>query len=114
MTTAREAAAAIREVRRAEDLFGTATTDSATRRTAHRTYLRLAAALHPDRVPAAEAEGATAAFVRLGELYRSWLTAGRAFEVCGVRGRYRLDAMHARGSVADVYRTDSAAVVKIA
>lgn len=114
MTTTREAAAAIREVRRPEELFGAAPTDSAARRSAHRTYLRLAAALHPDRVPAAEAERATAAFVRLGELYRSWLAAGQTFEVCGGRGRYRLGAIHARGSVADVYRTDSAAVVKIA
>lgn len=115
MTTLRAAAATLRKVRRPEDLFGVATTDSTARRIAHRTYLRLAAALHPDRVAAADAERATAAFVRLGELYRSWLAAEETFEVCGMRGRYRLGALHAAGSVADLYRTDSAAaVVKIA
>ncbi|SUA42336.1 Uncharacterised protein [Nocardia africana] len=107
----RAAVAALREARRPEDLFGAATTDSVARRIAHRTYLRLAAVLHPDRVSPTDAERATAAFVRLGELYRSWLVADQRFEVCGTRGRYRLGALHARGSVADLYRTDSAAVV---
>ncbi len=108
---------AIREVRRPEDLFGTAATDSGVRCAGRRIYLHLAAALHPDRVPAAQTVAATEAFVRLGELYRAWLTGervGGAFEVSGAQGRYRLGTQYARGSVADLYRAEPDVIVKIA
>lgn len=108
---------ALREVRCPEDLFGAGATDPESRRAGHRVYLRLAAALHPDRVPAAQAMAATDAFVRLGRLYRGWLAAAsvsEAFEVVGAHGRYRLGAAHARGSVADVFRAEPDVIVKLA
>ncbi|WP_227983834.1 hypothetical protein [Nocardia spumae] len=112
MTTTRDAIAALREVGRPEELFEAGVAGSIARRHAHRTYLRLAAALHPDRASTAEA---TAAFLRLGELYRDWLAIGAdTVEVIGGHGSYRLAAMHARGSVADLYRAAPDVIVKIA
>ncbi|WP_025347796.1 hypothetical protein [Nocardia nova] len=115
MTTTSDAMTAIREVRRPEDLFGAAATDSGARRAGHRIYLRLAAALHPDRVAVEQVVAATDAFVRLGELYRGWLAAAPGtFEVAGAHGRYRFGAPYARGSVADLFWAEPDAIVKIA
>ncbi|MVU77868.1 hypothetical protein GPX89_11500 [Nocardia sp. ET3-3] len=114
MTTARETAETIRAARRPEDLFGSAATDSTTRQAARRRYHRMAALVHPDRVEAVDARLAEAAFTRLSELYRRWLELDdAAFEVTGAHGRYPVGALHAAGSVADVYRSGSDRVVKI-
>ncbi|MFE5285670.1 hypothetical protein ACFRAQ_11965 [Nocardia sp. NPDC056611] len=114
MTTARETAETIRAARRPEDLFGSAATDSTSRQTARRRYHRLAALVHPDRVEAVDAAAAGAAFARLTELYQRWLDLDEAaFEVTGARGRHPVGALHAAGSIADVYRSGSDRVVKI-
>ncbi|MFE3052152.1 hypothetical protein [Nocardia sp. NPDC059239] len=114
MTTARETAESIRAARRPEDLFGAAATDSAARQDARRRYHRLAGIVHPDRVEAVDAGIAVAAFARLAELYRQWLELDEpAFEVTGAHGTYPVGALHASGSVADVYRSGSDRVVKI-
>ncbi|MFE3192814.1 hypothetical protein ACFXHA_27650 [Nocardia sp. NPDC059240] len=114
MTTARETAETIQAAQRPEDLFGSATTDSTTRQAARRRYHRMAALVHPDRVEAVDASLASAAFARLAELYRRWLELDEAdFEVTGTRGRYPVGALHATGSVADVYLSGSDRVVKI-
>lgn len=114
MTTARETAENIRAARRPEDLFGTAATDSTARQDARRRYHRLAAIVHPDRVEPVDAAIAGAAFARLAELYRQWLDLDEpALEVTGTHGTYPVGALHAPGSVADVYRSGSDRVVKI-
>ncbi|MTE15022.1 hypothetical protein [Nocardia aurantiaca] len=114
MTTAREAAENILAARRPEDLFGAAATDSTARQDARRRYHRLARIVHPDRAEAVDAGIAGAAFARLAELYRHWLDPDEpAFEVIGAHGRYRVGALHASGSIADVYRSGSDRVVKI-
>ncbi|AYF74420.1 hypothetical protein D7D52_11750 [Nocardia yunnanensis] len=114
MTTARETAETIQAAQRPEDLFGSAATDSTARAAARRIYHRLAAQVHPDRVEAVDAHLAGAAFARLAVLYRQWLELDEAaFEVIGAHGRYPVGALHARGSIADVYRSGSDRVVKI-
>ncbi|MEV6769017.1 hypothetical protein AB0N05_10375 [Nocardia sp. NPDC051030] len=114
MTAVRDAARAIREARQPEDLFGTATSDSAARQDVRRRYHRLAAVVHPDRVATDEADLARAAFVRLADLYRQWLESdGGDFLVTGEHGKYPVGALHARGSVADLFRSGSDRIVKI-
>ncbi|MFI6866388.1 hypothetical protein [Nocardia sp. NPDC050406] len=111
MSTVRDATEAIAAARHPEELFGTAATDSATRRAARRRYHQLAALVHPDRGDATT----VAAFARLAGLYRQWQSLGdTAFEATGASGRtYSVGAVHARGSVADVHRSGGDRVVKI-
>ncbi|MFB7716471.1 J domain-containing protein [Nocardia sp. NPDC056100] len=114
MTTARDTAEAIRAANRPEDLFGTATADSATRAEGRRRYHRLAAQVHPDRATPGEINLARRAFERLTELYRQWSQADdSASRVTGARGTYPIGALHARGSVADLYRSGRDRIVKI-
>lgn len=114
MTAVRDTARAIREARRPEDLFGTAASDSETQQRGRRRYHRLAAVVHPDRVGADEAELARTAFARLAELYRQWTRAeSGALRVTGARGVYPVGGLHARGSVADLYRSGTGLIVKI-
>ncbi|WP_297628921.1 hypothetical protein [Nocardia sp.] len=114
MTTVRDTVQAIEAARRPEDLFGSATTDSAARKDRQRRYHRLAAAVHPDRVAADESDMARAAFVRLGELYRQWLELDdSSLHVTGARGTYPVGKLLARGSITDLYRSGRDRVVKI-
>ncbi|MBL1076659.1 hypothetical protein JK358_19860 [Nocardia sp. 2] len=112
MTTVRDAAGTIGSARSPEDLFGTAASDSATRQAARRRYHQLAQLVHPDH--AGGTAGDSAAFARLAELYREWLALGtETFDLIGAHGRYTVGALHATGSVADVYLARSEHVVKI-
>ncbi|MFD0000063.1 hypothetical protein [Nocardia sp. NPDC127526] len=114
MTTVRAIAETIRAAQRPEDLFGTAASDSADRQRGRREYHRLAALVHPDRADAGETAAPNSAFARLAELYQQWLDAGAPeLEVRGAHGRYPLGALHARGSVADLYRSGAEHIVKI-
>ncbi|MEU0540544.1 hypothetical protein ABZ319_11775 [Nocardia sp. NPDC005978] len=114
MTTVRDTAETIRAARRPEDLFGSAATDSAGRQAGRRRYHRLAAAVHPDRAGAGEAAVAGDAFIRLVQLYRQWLAVAPAtIELAGKYGSYAVGELHARGSVADLYRSGTDSIVKI-
>ncbi|WP_067545356.1 hypothetical protein [Nocardia crassostreae] len=114
MRTVRDAAEAIRAAQHPEDLFGAATSDSDLKREAQRRYHRLAGLVHPDRVGPGETTAANTAFARLAELYQQWIDSSTtAFEVGGSHGAYPVEALHARGSVADLYRIGTDLVVKI-
>ncbi|WP_067814055.1 hypothetical protein [Nocardia inohanensis] len=114
MTAVGDTAKAIGEARRPEDLFGTAASDSATQQRGRRRYHRLAAVVHPDRAGADDADLARTAFARLTELYRQWTrTEDAAFRVTGAHGVYAVGRLHARGSIADLYRSGSGHIVKI-
>lgn len=109
----------------AVDLYGPATPDAAARRRARRTHRRLALHLHPDRLttsPGVERARAAAAFARAAELYDAWQRAAGAagagagpaggaasvgVVLTGARGRYRLGAELARGTVATVLAAEA-------
>ncbi|RMI35196.1 hypothetical protein [Nocardia stercoris] len=108
MNTAREAADTIAAADRPEDLFGSAATDSAARQAARRRYHRLAALVHPDRTG-----GSGTAFHRLNDFYRQWMSGSAGDPIAGYCGAHPIGPLHARGSVADLYRSGSDAVLKI-
>ncbi|WP_330179883.1 J domain-containing protein [Nocardia sp. NBC_01503] len=114
MTTVRDAAQTIRTATRPEDLFGSATADSDSRTQGRRRYHRLAAQVHPDRAAPGEIDLAHTAFERLAEMYRQWSEADAAgMRVTGARATYPIGALHARGTVADLYRSGPDRIVKI-
>jgi serine/threonine protein kinase len=105
------------------DLFGPISDDPAAQRAARRRFHRLSVLIHPDRVDLAHTDRAAVAFTRASDLYRRWqhaattASAATAIVLDGGRGRYRLGARHARGSIADLHHATDACgrevVVKI-
>ena len=109
MFTRDEALERVERASSATDLFGPF--DPEHRKQAQRLYRNLAAALHPDRVPADDTR-AHAASAELTRLHHEWLHA-TPIELRTDRATYRLTRRHAIGSVANTYRTDGPHVVKI-
>lgn len=103
------------------ELFGSATTDSESRRRAKRQFHCLVAAIHPDRAQARDIARYAAATTRLNELYRSWVAEAEAVQssatYVGDNNEYVLGDVLARGSVATLYRAQdrsgASVVVKI-
>jgi serine/threonine protein kinase len=103
------------------ELFGSATTDSESRRQAKRQFHCLVAAIHPDRAQASDVARYAAATTRLNELYRSWVAEAEAVQssatYVGDNDEYVLGDVLARGSVATLYRAQdrsgASVVVKI-
>ncbi|MBJ8345091.1 hypothetical protein [Antrihabitans sp. YC2-6] len=114
MRATTEAIAAITEARTPEDLFGVGAGTSDAVRAAKRAFHRLAFLVHPDRVAHGEKVAAAVAFTRVAELYERWqVRSDGGVRFVGAHGEYALGALHARGAVANVYRSGSATVVKI-
>jgi hypothetical protein len=117
MFTREEALGRVEGVTSAAALFGPRSTDSAVRREARRLFRGLAAVLHPDRAGADPRAGAASA--ELTRLYDEWTRDAGAPELRTPAGNaYRVGALHATGSVANVYLAAAAGgepcVVKVA
>ncbi|MDI9899254.1 hypothetical protein QM716_05265 [Rhodococcus sp. IEGM 1409] len=99
------------------DVFGGVSSDPGTRRAAKRRFHRLASAIHPDRARPEDRVRYSAATSRLNELYRSWTAEFKPADsrpvYVGDRGEYALGGLVARGSVANLYRSDAGVVLKI-
>lgn len=109
MFTRQEALDRVERAGSATDLFGPV--DPARHRQARRLYRALAAVLHPDRVGPDDTR-AHAASAELTRLHDEWQR-GASVELRTSRAGYRLGALHAVGSVANVYRTDGPHVAKV-
>jgi hypothetical protein len=108
----------VRRAASAAELFGPGTADPERQRDAHRLYRRLAAALHPDRVGAADTQ-ARDTLLALSRRYREWQRGADSAVVLRTPsgGTYRIGAPLGVGAVANTYRaTDvdgTARVVKM-
>ncbi|MEU5694082.1 adenylate cyclase [Actinosynnema sp. NPDC020468] len=110
MLTRDDALSRIGSARTATALFGPRTDDPERQREARRLFRGLATALHPDHVGAHDDEAADATSA-LTRLFDQWRRGG--VELRTAKGRYRVDAPHAVGSVANVYLTSAGHAVKI-
>lgn len=105
MFTREEALGRVERARSAEDLFGPRTADRSLRKEAQRLFWGLAAVLHPDRVGTADSR-ARAASAELTRLFAEW-EHEQTVELRTPSGAaYRVGALHAAGSIANVYRAD--------
>ncbi|MFI9011077.1 adenylate cyclase [Actinosynnema sp. NPDC053489] len=111
MFTRDEALDRVERAGSAADLFGPFDPDPDRRKEAQRLYRGLAAVLHPDRVGPDDTR-AHAASAQLTRLHHDWQHGARV-ELRTDRATYRLTDRHAVGSVANLYLTDGAHVVKV-
>jgi len=117
MTTTSNALETVETAKVSTDVFGGVSNDLDSRRAAKRRFHRLASAIHPDRVKPEDRVRYSAAASRLNELYRSWTAESEPADsrpaYIGERGEYALGGLVARGSVANLYRSDAGVVLKI-
>ena len=117
MKTISTALEIVEAARVSADVFGGDSGDLDTRRAAKRRFHRLASAIHPDRAKPEDRVRYSAATSRLNELYRSWTAEVESADsrpvYVGERGEYTLGGLVARGSVANLYRSDAGVVLKI-
>ena len=117
MKTISTALEIVEAARVSADVFGGDSSDLDTRRAAKRRFHRLASAIHPDRAKPEDRVRYSAATSRLNELYRSWTAEFEPADsrpvYVGERGEYTLGGLVARGSVANLYRSDAGVVLKI-
>ena len=121
MTTTSKALETVEAALVSADVFGGDSSDLDTRRAAQRRFHRLASAIHPDRAKPEDRVRYSAATSRLNELYRSWTAESEPADsrpvYVGERGEHALGGLVARGSVANLYRSDArvgvGAVLKI-
>lgn len=117
MKTISTALEIVEAARVSADVFGGDSSDLDTRRAAKRRFHRLASAIHPDRAKPEDRVRYSAATSRLNELYRSWAAEFEPADsrpvYVGERGEYTLGGLVARGSVANLYRSDAGVVLKI-
>lgn len=117
MKTTRTALETVETAKVSADVFGGVPSDLDSRRAAKRRFHRLASVIHPDRAKPEDRVRYSAATSRLNELYRSWSAEFESADsrpvYVGERGEYSLGGLVARGSVANLYRSDAGVVLKI-
>jgi hypothetical protein len=107
MFTREEALERVELASSAEGLFGPRTAERPLRKEAQRLYWGLAAVLHPDLVGTADSR-ACAASAELTRLFAEWERGADTVELRTPAGAsYRVGALHAAGSIANVYRADA-------